>query len=67
MPTAEMAWDGGAQRFLYKGVNGRWKGVLTAEDLKAYDAKIKAEFSPSLAAWLEHGRLVAGEPARAAA
>jgi aryl sulfotransferase len=67
MPTAGMAWDGGAQRFLYKGVNGRWKGVLNAEDLAAYDAKIKAEFSPALAAWLEHGRLVAGEPARAAA
>ena len=67
MPQAEMAWDGGAQRFLYKGVNGRWKDVLAAEDLAAYAAKIAAEFDPALAAWLEHGRLVAGEPASAAA
>ena len=67
MPGAEHAWDGGAQRFLYKGVNGRWKGVLAAQDLADYEAKVRAEFSPALAAWLEHGRLVAGEPARAAA
>jgi aryl sulfotransferase len=63
LPGAEGSWEGGAQRFLYKGVNGRWKDVLTAEDLAAYEAKVKAEFSPELAAWLEHGRLVAGEPA----
>jgi aryl sulfotransferase len=67
MPFAQNAWDGGAQRFLYKGVNGRWKDVLTAQDLAAYEAKVKAEFSPALAAWLEHGRLVAGEPALAVA
>jgi aryl sulfotransferase len=62
MPNAAMAWDGGAERFLYKGVNGRWKEVLTAEDLAAYDARVKAEFSPALAAWLGHGRRVAGDP-----
>jgi aryl sulfotransferase len=67
MPFAENAWDGGAKRFLYKGVNGRWKDVLTAEDLATYEARIKAEFTPALAAWLEHGRLVASEPARVSA
>ncbi len=67
MPGVEIAWQGGAQRFLYKGVNGRWKGVLADEDLATYEAKVTAEFTPALAAWLEHGRLIAGEPARAAA
>jgi aryl sulfotransferase len=67
MPGADIAWDGGAKRFLYKGVNGRWKDVLTAEDLADYEAKTRIEFTPALAAWLEHGRLVAGEPALAAA
>ncbi|HZC17633.1 MAG TPA: sulfotransferase domain-containing protein, partial [Caulobacteraceae bacterium] len=67
MPGAEATWDGGAQRFLHKGVNGRWKDVLTAEDLAAYEAKVKFEFSPALAAWLECGRLVAGDPERASA
>jgi aryl sulfotransferase len=63
MPGAGMAWDDGAQRFLYKGVNGRWKDVFSAQDVAAYEAKAEAEFSPGLAAWLEHGRLVAGDPA----
>jgi aryl sulfotransferase len=67
MPGSEATWDGGAQRFLYKGVNGRWKDVLTGKDLAAYAAKVKVEFSPALAAWLEYGRLVAGDPERAAA
>jgi len=62
MPGAAIAWVGGAKRFLYKGVNGRWKDVLTQEDLAAYEARAKAEFSPDLAAWLEGGRLVIGEP-----
>ncbi|HEY2708731.1 MAG TPA: sulfotransferase domain-containing protein [Caulobacteraceae bacterium] len=66
MPGIENVWDGGTDRFLYKGVNGRWKDVVSATDLAAYDAKVKAEFSPALAAWLEGGRLVAGDPAGAA-
>jgi aryl sulfotransferase len=67
MPDADHAWNGGSRRFLYKGVNGRWKDVLTAEDRAAYEAKVSFEFSPSLAAWQEHGRLIAGDPERAAA
>jgi aryl sulfotransferase len=67
MPGAENAWNGGSQRFLYKGVNGRWKDVLAAADLAEYEAKVQRELSPSLAAWLEHGRLGAGDPERAAA
>jgi aryl sulfotransferase len=63
MPGAENAWDGGAQRFLYKGVNGRWKDVLTAQDLAAYETRVRDEFTPGLAAWLESGRR-ATDPAR---
>ena len=66
MPNAARSWDGGAERFLFKGVNGRWKALLTAEDLAAYDARVKAEFSPALAAWLEQGRRGAGDPHRSA-
>ena len=62
MPAADRSFDGGAQRFLYKGVNGRWKDVLTAEDLAAYDAKVRAEFATDLAAWLENGRLACVDP-----
>jgi aryl sulfotransferase len=66
MPGAEMAWVGGAQTFLNKGLNGRWRGVFDEADLATYQAKVAAEFTPGLAAWLEGGRLVAGEPTASA-
>jgi aryl sulfotransferase len=65
VPFAQDLWDGGAQRFINKGVNGRWQGVFSADDLAWYADLVKARFSPALAAWLEHGRLVAGDPAQA--
>ncbi|QGN53886.1 sulfotransferase domain-containing protein [Novosphingobium sp. Gsoil 351] len=62
MPQADGAWKGGARTFLHQGTNGSWQGVCRPADLARYAAKAKAEFSPSLAAWAEHGRLVAGDP-----
>jgi len=66
MPGAEMAWVGGAKTFLHKGVNGRWQGAFAEADLATYKAKVAAEFTPALAAWLESGRLAAGDPALSA-
>jgi aryl sulfotransferase len=57
LPGAENVWEGGADRFLHKGANGRWQDVVSAEDLARYDAKVKASFSPDLAQWIAHGRL----------
>ncbi|MCP4428770.1 MAG: hypothetical protein GY803_30155, partial [Chloroflexi bacterium] len=34
---------GGVQRFLYKGTNGRWRGVLTLSELELYEAKAKKQ------------------------
>jgi hypothetical protein len=34
-------------------------------DLARYEARVKKEFSPSLARWLEQGRLKAGDPRHA--
>ena len=62
MPMAQQMWEGGANRFLHKGTNGRWRDVVAKEDLDLYDAKVKAEFSPALARWIENGRLIAGDP-----
>ena len=53
----EMAFAKGADTFFNKGTNGRWHGVFKADDLAAYDARVKREFAPELARWLEHGRL----------
>lgn len=62
LPGMEVGFDGGVKTFLNKGTNNRWQGVLTDEDNALYGARIKAELSPGLIAWLEAGRLVAGDP-----
>jgi len=62
MLQADGVWKGGGKTFINKGTSRRWEGVFLSEDLVRYEAKVKVEFSPSLAAWCEHGRLVAGDP-----
>jgi aryl sulfotransferase len=62
MPQTKAMFPDGSQRFFNKGVNGRWREVLTEDDLALYDAKVRQKFSPALAAWLEGGSLVAGDP-----
>jgi aryl sulfotransferase len=63
MPWTYASWDEGPRRFLHKGTNERWKGVVSEADLADYAQAVRARFTPTLAAWLEGGRLVAGEPA----
>ena len=43
--------------FFHKGTNGRWRDVLTKEDLRLYDAAVARELTPDCAHWLENGRL----------
>ena len=62
MPTAAMAWVGGADRFLHKGTNQRWRDIVSIDDLAAYDALAAAGMSPDLRRWSEQGRIAAGEP-----
>lgn len=63
MPGAGMIFKGGGNTFLNKGTNNRWKDQVDPADLALFEAKVRAQFSPSLAAWAEHGRLKAGDPA----
>jgi aryl sulfotransferase len=62
LPQLRMAFDNGAERFLNKGENGRWRDFLTEADLARYDALVERRLSPTLRAWLEGGRLAAGDP-----
>jgi aryl sulfotransferase len=62
MPGAEMIWAGGSDRFLNQGTNQRWRSILGDDDLAAYDAAADAGMSPTLRAWSENGRLLAGDP-----
>lgn len=59
---ADTAFKGGAQTFLHKGTNGRWASVLTEDDLADYAAVLRSQAPKALAAWLEGGRLEAGDP-----
>ena len=67
MPQVNALLEGGTARFFNKGETGRWKDVLTADDLCLYEAKVRQEFTPGLAAWIEGGRLRTGDPRYAAA
>ena len=51
---------GGPNSFLYKGSNGRWREALTADDLALYEAAA-ARLDPTLRAWLEGVRRLAGD------
>ncbi len=56
----QMAFEGGIKGFLFKGTNGRWRDVLTDEDVAAYHRRV-AELLPSDAArWVEAGRHAVG-------
>jgi aryl sulfotransferase len=48
---------GGAKSFIYKGTNGRWKDILTSEDLARYEAEVARHLTPECARWLETGIL----------
>jgi aryl sulfotransferase len=57
VPLGGAFWDGGAETFVYKGTNGRWRDTLTEADSAAYEAKAVAELGPNCAAWLKTGKM----------
>ncbi|MGH6967207.1 MAG: sulfotransferase domain-containing protein [Phenylobacterium sp.] len=54
-PLGGMPWEGGAETFINKGVNGRWRDVLTAADSLAYETKAREELGEDCARWLLTG------------
>jgi aryl sulfotransferase len=48
----ESHFVGGADTFLYKGTNGRWRDILTAYELAAYDDAVARAMPPECAAWM---------------
>jgi len=55
-PEMGMIFEGGADRFLYKGTNGRWRDVLTADDVALYETAAARTLTPELKRWLEGGK-----------
>lgn len=49
-------FEGGADSFLYKASNGRWRDVLTGAELARYQKRVSEILPPDAARWLEQGR-----------
>ena len=56
-----LVWKDGAESFFYQGTNGRWRDVLTDDDLELYEVAVE-RLDPELRAWLERGTAGAGNP-----
>ncbi len=52
----DVGFKQGAVSFFYKGTNGRWRDILSEEELALYDQAAKRELTPDCLQWLENGR-----------
>jgi len=55
VPDAGASWQGGAKTFINKGVNGRWKDILSSDDLALYELACDKVLTPDCRDWLENG------------
>ena len=53
VPLDGAFWDGGAETFIHKGINGRWRDLLGAEDCARYEGRARAELGEACASWLK--------------
>lgn len=58
VPLGGLFWDGGAQTFIHKGVNGVWRDVLTEAESLQYEQLALAELGEECAHWLATGKTV---------
>jgi aryl sulfotransferase len=54
-PLGGEPWEGGADTFINKGVNGRWTDVLSPADSAAYEQMAVEKLGPECAHWLKTG------------
>jgi aryl sulfotransferase len=57
VPFGGSLFEGGAETFMHKGVNGRWRDVLTSQDLERYDQTATEKLGADCAYWLSSGML----------
>ncbi len=58
VPLGGLFWDGGAQTFINKGTNGRWRDLLSAEESEKYERMARAELGEECAHWLATGEFL---------
>lgn len=54
-PLGGIIWEGGAETFIHRGTNGRWRDVLSAQDCAAYEKRAVVELGEDCAKWLAGG------------
>ena len=54
-PFGGSIFEGGAQTFMNKGMNGRWKDVLYPEDIEQYEQMAREKLGADCAYWLSTG------------
>ena len=57
-PLGGAFWDGGAQNFIHKGTNGRWRETLSAQEVAKYERRAALELDSECAQWLATGEIV---------
>ena len=57
VPLGGAFWDGGAETFIHKGVNGRWRDLLTDDDVSEYERRAEEELGADCAHWLATGEM----------
>ncbi|NNE21194.1 MAG: sulfotransferase domain-containing protein [Rhizobiales bacterium] len=57
VPLGGAFWDGGAETFVHKGTNGRWRDTLSAEECARYERRAVDELGTDCAEWLKSGEL----------
>lgn len=57
VPLGGAFWEGGAETFIHKGTNGRWRDALSAEQIMNYEQCAESELGPECAHWFATGEL----------
>jgi aryl sulfotransferase len=54
-PLGGAGWNGGAETFIHKGTNGRWKDMLSPAEIARYEQLMVERLGPDCARWLATG------------
>jgi len=57
VPLGGIFWDGGSETFINKGINGRWKDLLSQEDSDLYEKMCLENLGEACTRWLNTGVL----------
>ena len=49
VPLGGAFWEGGSATFIYKGINGRWRDKLSADEIRRYEERARQELGDACA------------------